>query len=111
VEADESPRSACIREVDEELGLRRTVGRLLCIEWQGPEANRSESLRFIYDGGMLSDPTEIRLAADELASFCFVTPDEMDQLVVDRLGRRVRAALKALATGSVTELENGEPVD
>ncbi len=35
VEADESPRAACIREIEEELGLRMDVGRLLCLEWQG----------------------------------------------------------------------------
>ena len=56
VEADESPRVACAREVAEELGLRLNVGRLLCMEWQGPEPDRSESLMFIYDGGVLADP-------------------------------------------------------
>ena len=36
VEADESPRDACAREVEEELGLVLHPGRLLCFEWQGP---------------------------------------------------------------------------
>lgn len=47
VEADESPRTTCSGEVEEELGLRRTVGRLLCMEWQAPEPDRSESLMFV----------------------------------------------------------------
>lgn len=110
VEADESPRTACAREVEEELGLRRAVGRLLCLEWQGPEPDSSESLMFIYDGGVLSDPSTIRLAADELASFRFVHPDDMDTLMVARLPRRIRAALRALTDGTVVEMENGGPV-
>jgi 8-oxo-dGTP pyrophosphatase MutT (NUDIX family) len=111
VEADESPRTACLREVGEELGLARAVGRLLCIEWQGPEPDRSESLMFVYDGGVLTDPSTIRLPADELASFRFVEPDEMDALMVERLPRRIRAALTALAEGTVAELEDGTPVE
>ena len=77
------------------------------MEWQGPEPDRSESLMFVYDGGVLSDPSTIRLAPDELASFRFVEPDELDTLMVDRLVRRVRAALTAQAEGSVAELQNG----
>lgn len=109
VEADESPRTTCLREVKEELGLTRAVGRLLCIEWQGPEPDRSESLMFIYDGGVLSDPSTIHLPPDELASFRFVDPSEMDALMVERLPRRIRAALAALADGTVVELEDGVP--
>lgn len=110
VEQDESPRTTCAREVREELGLSRPVGRLLCLEWQGPEPDRTESLMFIYDGGVLDDPSTIRLPADELASSRFVDPDEMDGLMVARLTRRVRAALHALNEGTVVELEDGTPV-
>ncbi len=107
VDADESPRAACARELQEELGLTHDVGRLLCMEWQGPEPDRSESLMFIYDAGVLPDPSSIRLAADELASFRFVESDELDKLMVDRLVRRVRAALTARDEGGVAELQNG----
>lgn len=110
VEADESPRATCAREVEEELGLSRPVGRLLCLEWQGPEQGSTESLMLVYDGGVLADPASIRLPPDELASFRFVHPDELDGLMVARLARRVRAALEARATGTVAELEDGHPV-
>jgi 8-oxo-dGTP diphosphatase len=109
VEADESPRTTCSREVYEELGLSRGVGRLLCIEWQGPEPDRTESLMVVYDGGRLTDPATVRLPPGELASFRFVEPAELDDLLVPRLARRVRAALSALAGGSVAELEWGVP--
>jgi len=110
VEADESPRSACVREVEEELGLRREVGRLLCLEWQGSEPDRTESLMLVYDGGVILDPTAIRLPNDELASFRFVAVDELAGLLEERVVRRVRAALEALADGSTAELENGTRV-
>jgi 8-oxo-dGTP pyrophosphatase MutT (NUDIX family) len=110
VEADESPRTACVREVEEELGLRLEIGRLLCIEWQGPEAERSESLMLVYDGGVLTDTSDVRLPSDELASFRFLGADELDTVTVPRLVGRIRAALDALANGFVAELEDGVDV-
>lgn len=110
VEADESPRTACVREVEEELGLRLEIGRLLCIEWQGPEAERSESLMLVYDGGVLTDTSDVRLPSDELASFGFLGADELDTVTVSRLVGRIRAALGALANGFVAELEDGVDV-
>ncbi len=108
VEADESPRAACAREIEEELGLSVPVGRLLCIEWQGPEPDRSESMMLVYDGGMLRDTDAIRLPSDELASFRFVDHAELDVLMAPRLARRTLAALRALAEGNLAELENGQ---
>jgi 8-oxo-dGTP pyrophosphatase MutT (NUDIX family) len=110
VEADESPRQACTREIEEELGLRIEVGRLLCMEWQGPEPDRSESLMFIYDGGVVTGPFNPTLKTDELRAFRFVSPSELDAVTIERLARRLRAALDALARGTLAELENGEPI-
>lgn len=111
IEADESPRTACAREVEEELGLRLEVGRLLCMEWQGPEPDRTESVMFVYDGGVLADSSTIRLPAEELKSFRFVEPKELDVLMNERLGRRARAALSALAAGTLVEMEHGIVLD
>lgn len=110
VEADESPRAACVREIEEELGLTVDVGRLLCLEWQGPEPDRTESVMFVYDGGVLRNPDVIRLPSNELASFRFVEPAELDTLMPARLARRARAALRALVDGKLVELENGMAV-
>ena len=110
VEADESPRAACIREIEEELGLAIVIGRLLCVDWQGPEPDRSESVMFIYDGGTVRDPEVIRLSVDELASFRFVGPGQLDDLLAARLARRARAALRALTDDTLVELENGTVV-
>lgn len=109
VDADESPRQACEREVAEELGLRLTVGRLLCVEWQGPEPERTESLMFIYDGGVF-DTQVIQLATDELVSYAFVEPADLDHHLVPRLSRRMKAAIMAAEEGRLVEMEYGDVV-
>ena len=38
--------------ITEELGLELPVGRMLVMGWQGPEPGRTESLMFIYGGGV-----------------------------------------------------------
>src|SRR4051812_19338603 len=63
VGADESPYVAAFREVQEELGLTVTPGRLLTVDWVPPQDGRTEGVNFIYTGGVL-DPAnddEIRL--------------------------------------------------
>ncbi len=107
VERNESPRAACERELAEELGLSLTVGRLLCLEWQGPEPDRTESVMLVFDGGVLPEDARIRLPADELASHRFVRADALDELMSARLARRTRAAVQAVTEGRVVELEHG----
>lgn len=109
VEVDESPRVACQREVAEELGLQAPIGRLLVIEWQAHEPERTESLMFIYDGGVLETQV-VALAAEELRSFAFVAPADLDEYLVERLSRRMRAALRAIAEGRLVAMEHGSVV-
>lgn len=107
VEADESPRAAARREVREELGIELEAGRLLCLEWQGPEPDRTESVMAVYDGGVLPIEAVLVLPAGELASCAFVAEADLDRLLAPRLARRVRAALRALDEGRLVELEDG----
>ncbi len=51
VEVDESPFAACVREIEEELGVKRQVGPLLCVDWVSPRPPWDSGLR---DGGMTS---------------------------------------------------------
>jgi 8-oxo-dGTP pyrophosphatase MutT (NUDIX family) len=106
VEADESPRAACRRELSEELGVELPLGRLLVMEWQGPEPERTESIMFLYDGGVI-DAGRIALAADELRSYAFVAPEELEVHLVERLARRMRAGLVALGEDRLVEMEHG----
>jgi len=112
VEAEESPHAACRREVAEEVGLDRPVGRVLALDWVPAQPGRPEELVIIYDGGILS-PAEIdaiTVPADELDGFAFVPPDQVRSQVRPVVGRRIQACLQALATGSVAALEDGKPI-
>ena len=112
VEADESPRNAAAREVAEEIGLVIDPGRLVAVDWVPPTDGRTEGLIFVYDGGRLTPEQTgaIRLAADELRSWRWCTPAEVRERMRPLVARRIQAALAAIRTGEVAELENGRPV-
>lgn len=111
VEAEESPTAACRREVLEELGLDRPVGRVLAVDWVPSTPERPEGLMLIYDGGVLAetDIAAIRLQADELASYAFVESERVPELTSGLLARRIVACLEAVAAGTTVSLENGHP--
>lgn len=109
VEAEESPSAACRREVLEELGLDRPVGRVLAVDWVPSRPERPEGLILVYDGGVLSeaDIAAIRLPADELASYAFVDVEQVTKLASALLARRIAGCMQAVAMGTVVSLENG----
>ena len=111
VEQEESPTAACRREVLEELGLDRPVGRVLAVDWVPSRPERPEGLMLIYDGGVLtdSDIAAIGLQTDELASYAFVEAGRVHELTSALLTRRIAACLEAVAVGTTVSLENGDP--
>lgn len=111
VERDESPRDGAAREVREELGLVRPVGRLLAVDWTGPWPGRSEAIAHVYDGGELSlqDVAGISLQPEELRGFAFVDPARVGERLIPILARRVLAAVAARRDGRTAELTNGVP--
>ena len=113
VEIDESPRAAAAREVVEELGLPRPVGRLLVIDWTGPQPPRTEGLMYVFDGGMLSadDIAQIRLPVEELLGFEFVASARLADYLDESMARRIGAALAARRDGTTLDLEDGRRVD
>lgn len=108
VEEHESPREACIREVKEELGLVRAVGRLLCVDYARVLPDLPEMVAFVFDGGVLraAEIAALMLPADELRSYRFVTPDEVLALMAPRTGRRTLAALQQLERPGAAYLED-----
>ncbi|WP_026922177.1 NUDIX domain-containing protein [Glycomyces arizonensis] len=112
VEADESPRRAAAREVDEELGLAVAPGRLLAVDWVPPMGGRTESMVYVFDGGRL-DPARaesIRLPADELSSWEWCTIPQAHERMRPLVARRIESALAAAETGATAYLEAGYPV-
>lgn len=112
VEGNESPLAGCIREIREELGIDWRPHGLLCVDFAAETSQRTESLNFIFDGGMLPDEViaAIHIPAKELADYRFFEAEE----ALGRLKRRLRLRLvHCLATrgsGKVVYLEEEEPV-
>ncbi|MER7007311.1 NUDIX hydrolase [Dactylosporangium sp. NPDC000555] len=112
VEGDESPYDAARREVEEELGLTMSPGRLLVVDWVPPRPGRTEGVMFLYDGGMLGAEAtaKIQFPADELRGWAWCTLAEAEQRLSPLLARRAAAALLA-ATDTVTYyLEDGSRI-
>lgn len=94
VELDESPRVCCQREVYEEIGLRRAIGPLLLLEYSDRVDVKTESLMFVFDGGVLSaaEIATIKLQTDELETFAFFDQSTLPAKMTATLRHRVLAA-------------------
>lgn len=112
VEADEPPSMTCRREVQEELGIDAVPGRLLCVEYLSAYDGYTESMQFIFDGGVLNPITieQFRLPDAELSGASMAAVDDALRLLNPTLSIRVAYALDALRTGCVHYLEDGQPV-
>jgi 8-oxo-dGTP pyrophosphatase MutT (NUDIX family) len=110
VETGETPAQAAAREIREELDIDAPVGPLLVADW-APHPDEGDKLLLIFDGGTLSADKvhNIRLQADELASYAFRDPAEAITLLIPRLTRRVAAAIDAHYAGHAIYLECGVP--
>jgi 8-oxo-dGTP diphosphatase len=111
VEPGESPRAACQRELKEELGLALQVGRLLVVDW-APQTGEGDKLLFIFMGTGIDpkDTDNLVLQQDEIAEARFVALDELPNLTIDRLVKRISSAARGLsARGGDAYLEHGLP--
>lgn len=111
VEPDESPLSACRRELREEIGFVPPIGGLLCVDWVSPRPPWDGGLMFLFDGGVFSAAqiAGIRLPRDELERFDFVPASGLESVLIPRVARRVLACLSLRSSGGVY-LEDGLPV-
>jgi 8-oxo-dGTP diphosphatase len=117
VEDTEPPYDGACREVLEELGLDRPLGRLLVVDWSPPSGRRPvDIVAFVFDGGVLSteDIGRIILQEDELRGLRFCRVDdavnEAEGLLPPILTKRVVAAVQARRSGHTAYLQRGEPV-
>jgi len=112
VELNESPRQCCQREVREEIGMEREIGDLLAIDYNSQTSEKTESLMFIFDGGVLTQAEieSIRLLRAELSEFDFFTSEGMPAEMTDSLRKRVRMAWKQVSEGKGIYLEDQQAV-
>jgi 8-oxo-dGTP diphosphatase len=104
VELNESPLQCCRREVEEEIGLTGSVGELLVVDYNYPAGAKTESLMFIFSGGVLSSQeiASIRLRTEELSEWRFFAPSALPLEMTPTLRERILAAWRqAAGTGGV----------
>ncbi len=104
--------SALEREVEEEVGLRRSPGRLLCVDYLSAAGTRSEAVMMIFDGGVLTpdEIARIRLPRIELKGHAFLSHSEALEMVEPDLMKRMKAALAVGIGDAPSYLEDGLPV-
>ena len=108
VEHHESPKQCCQREVREEIGLERAIGRLLVVDYNSETNDKTESLMFIFDGGILTsaDVESIQLPRDELSEFRFFKMQNLPEEMSIALRNRVLMAWQQKTQNTDTYLEN-----
>ena len=109
IELDESPKSALIREVKEELNLQLGSDNIkfLLIDYMAGNGDITEALMFVFSGGLVSEEKRksIRLPKDELKSYKFADKFEAAALLGTNLGDRLLRAIEAQKSGSFSYFE------
>lgn len=104
-EQGEAPHDACAREIEEELGLKLTAGRLLVVDWQPPDGDRPNPLIcLVFDGGTLASAAGIRLQREELDDYEFIDPDRAAAYLPAFSAGRIPAAMSARSAGRTAYL-------
>ncbi len=104
-EQGEPPHDGCAREVAEEIGLDRAIGRLLSVSWSQPYGPATRpSMHFIFDGGELAGGDGITLQHEELDAWKFAAAGQLPDWLPPHVVRRVTGALSARREGPVSYL-------
>jgi ADP-ribose pyrophosphatase YjhB (NUDIX family) len=101
-EANESPRTAAERELQEELGAAITAGRVLVLDWVDAHGPWDDQLVFVFDGGTLEteQASALVISDEELTSFAFLPPVDAIQRLRSDVADRLERALQALTTSA-----------
>ena len=111
VEPYEAPRLAAGREVTEELGVERPIGRLLVADWMPPYLGWEDALELIFDGGRIAedDLTALVLQPTEIKRVQLCTLAEAQELVTPISHRRLTIAA-GLGPTEFAYLEDGSVI-
>lgn len=104
---DESPLQCAIRETKEEIGLHLQELRLVGMYYGKSRGVFVDSLKFVFYGGILCDETitKIRLQAEELEEYRFVSIDEAVPLLSSSLQISVPPCLDAIKNNTCAYIE------
>lgn len=108
VEANESPRAACEREVFEELGLQVMACQLVVVDYIAASESRLEGVQFIFDCGTLTSAAaaQIVLPANELSEYRFVMQEQLYAHLSPPKAKRVATAAQMIDQQRTAYLES-----
>lgn len=108
VEENESPKQCCRREVQEELGLQLNIGSLLVVDYNEASETKTESLMFIFDGGVLTQAKieRVQLQTEELEDYHFFAQSQLPETMSHSLKSRILIAWHQLTQNSAIYAEN-----
>ena len=112
VEVNEAPHVAVSREVEEELALDITAGRLVLADWLPPWSGWDDAVCLVFDGGVHEPSVAETIVpqAREIRTARFCTVAEVHHLCADFTARRIDSALAAVETGTARYTESGRPL-
>lgn len=112
VQADEAPWATATREVAEELGWDRPLGRLLVVDYVRPQDSRSEGVVFLFDGGVLDETDVLGMvfADGEIVAAAFEVLENARSRMKPLVADRVAAGLEAVASGATVLCEHGRRI-
>ncbi|WP_425465383.1 NUDIX domain-containing protein [Nonomuraea mesophila] len=93
------------------MGIQPVIGRLLVVDW-APLPQEGDKVLFVFDGGTLDHEATRRITFSdgELSVYEFRSVAELDDLLTERLARRLKAAAIAHEMGETIYLEHGRAV-
>jgi ADP-ribose pyrophosphatase YjhB (NUDIX family) len=103
-DAGESPRTAAKREAREELGLEIEPGPLLVLQHEAAPSPRGDMLAFVFEGGVVTDPSTLRPDNVEIAAVHFVPLPQVHQHTSATMHARLQAAMRARQQGHPIEI-------
>lgn len=110
IDENESPKTACLREAKEEIGIDLKDVRFLCVDYKSNSGGKGESLQFIFFGGKLSESKieNIKLDGKEIIEYRFMKIDDALPLMNEKLRMRLPKCLNALKDNTGIYLEDGK---
>ena len=112
VDKNESPRQCCLREIKEEIGFDLREISFLCVDYNSAQKDKTESLQFIFYGGILNADRikKITIQDNEIDEFKFVKINEALPLLNEKLRKRIQGCLESIKSGQAVYLENGRKI-
>jgi 8-oxo-dGTP pyrophosphatase MutT (NUDIX family) len=105
IDLGEAPHETVEREVVEELGMKIHARRLLVVDFAPALGDRPKPMmHLLFDGGVITDPDQIRLQHEEHEDYRFFTWAEAETKMPQLTAPRIPAARQARQAGQTIYL-------